>query len=105
VLICKDPPRLQVEVSEATVAKAITTKNRDQLVSTVVGHLKTKTYDKAQIASAFASLARSFNYVTRPAKKSHASLTILSNSPGARGGGARNLGGGRSREAAALAGL
>lgn len=47
VLICKDPPRLQVEVSDATAAKAFTTKDRDQLVTLLVGHLKAKTYDKA----------------------------------------------------------
>ena len=46
VLICKDPPRLQVEVSENTSAKAFTAKDRDHLVSLLTGHLKAKTYDK-----------------------------------------------------------
>ncbi len=46
VLICKDPPRLQVEVGDATVAKAFTAKDREHLVSMLIGHLKAKTYDK-----------------------------------------------------------
>ncbi len=51
VLICREPPRIQVEVSTGMSQKAFPTKDRDQLVELLVGHFKAKEFDKAAEAA------------------------------------------------------
>lgn len=47
VLICREPPHIQVEVSAGIEKKAFAAKDRDRLVSLLVSRFKTKEYDKA----------------------------------------------------------
>jgi uncharacterized membrane protein YgcG len=47
ILICRQPARVQVEVSTATEKRAFTTKNRDELVGLLTKHFGAKEFDKA----------------------------------------------------------
>ncbi len=47
ILICREPARIQVEVTSGTMQKAFTAKDRDQLVALLITHFKAKEYDKA----------------------------------------------------------
>jgi uncharacterized membrane protein YgcG len=46
ILICKEPPHLQVEIGNETQKKAFTLRDRDRLIELLVGRLKEKEYDE-----------------------------------------------------------
>jgi uncharacterized membrane protein YgcG len=47
VLICRKPAHIRVGVGDATLKKAFTPADRDQLVRLMVGHLRERQYDRA----------------------------------------------------------